>query len=291
MTSSPPIAPRTGDDLRRLLEDVQLKIRWAYGLIAFGVNAAEHDALVKIDLPSVMRAQFPAAPLPDGVAQQVKRDFRIWMVSNGLREIAETFSNYLDRIFEISCNAICLTGTIQASDIPKAVKRFAAKGISDKLGLLDQDLGIRTTVAALFLTLPALQNCLTRRRGVVGAQDVDDHGRLTIRWRGIDLIVVSADGSEAVVPPAQQAPASLDPGAKFTTRAVDRERAIGLGEVVDLAAYELDEICFTFHLATKEIGDTTAKYAQTLGPYIEASAPVAAGAGPPASMETPGRAS
>jgi hypothetical protein len=287
LTSSASITPKIGDDLRRLLEDTQLKIRWAYGLIAFGVNATEHGALAKLDLPSVMRAQFPPKPLPDGVVQQVKQEFRTWVVSNGLREVAEIFSNYLDRIFEISCNMICVTGAIHASDVPKAVKRFALKSVSDKLGLLDQELGIRTTVVTLFLTFSNVLNCLSRSRGVVGPRDVDHHGRLAIRWRGVDLIVVSPDGSETIVPPAQREPTGLDAGASFMTRAVDRERALGLGDVVNLEAYELDEICFSFHLAAKEIGDATAKYAQTLGLRIDTLPPVAGGADLSISTENP----
>ena len=260
-------------DLAPILEAAHFEIQRAYAFMGLGTNAAEHDGLTQVHLPTAMRVQLLPKELSADHVRQIKSEFRIWIASNGFRDLVEGFSRYLDQIFEAACIMMCATGAVRASNVPQAVKRFAPKGLLDKLVLLDQEFGINTSLARFFSAFWSAQNCLSRRRGLVGEEDVSEHGRLTIKWRGFDLIAQASDGAETLIEIARRTPVRVDPGIRLIARNIDRERAFFPGEVIDFEPQELSEICWNAQVAVNEIHNSTLAYARSLGLPISAAPP------------------
>lgn len=257
-------------DLAPILEAAHFRIQRTYAFMGLGTNAAAHDGLTQVHLPTAMRIQLLPKELSADHVREIKSEFRIWIASNGFQDLVEGFSRYLDQIFEAACMMMCATGAVRASNVPQAVKRFAPKGLLDKLALLDQEFGINTSLATRFPAFWSVRNCLSQKCGAVGREDVDECGRLVIKWRGVDLIAQAPDGAETLIAVARRSPVRVDPGIRLIARNIDRERAFVAGGVIDFEPQELSEICWNVQAAVNEIHNSTLAYARSLGLPINA---------------------
>lgn len=119
------------------------------------------------------------------------------MRANGLRDLIETFSIFLDRLYEpfFVLNK-GFDGNGKRLSPPKVYER---RGITDKLDTLSRILEISETDRKVLVSLNQARNCFAHRRGVVGEPDVDPKvGHMTLVWTAFQFEIEEPDGNVVV---------------------------------------------------------------------------------------------
>ncbi len=92
---------------------------------------------------------------------------------------------------------------------------------------------------------------------------------LRVVWWATDFFGVTPDEKEIPLkPPFPEGGIYFKNGAKVKISSVDREREFRLGEVLELTAKDLAEICLLVQLAAHEIMETTKQYMKSQGIQI-----------------------
>ena len=156
-----------------IFEPASTGISRAYVFVGLAVNALGDSRLTNFHLPGKGQFRFvPDAPSPE-VVEGYEQEFAHWVVANALREITEAFGITLDRLFEACLIADYAVNRRTGSHI-SALNEFQRAGVSGKLKRLQETFGIKSGVSDEFRSLTQARNCLSHRRGIVGAEDCTD---------------------------------------------------------------------------------------------------------------------
>src|SRR5437867_1963433 len=88
-------------DLRNVLEIALLGVRRAGMFIGLGVNAAENPAIMDYQIHGFKEIHLLPDNLPQPAIEASKRDFRQWIIGNGLTELLHHYSLFLDELYAI----------------------------------------------------------------------------------------------------------------------------------------------------------------------------------------------
>jgi len=251
-------------DLDKVLEIAHLGARRASIFLGLGVNAARNPEMRDCHLPVLFKMSPVPEHLDDAAIRHCKEEFEAWIVGNGLRELIETFSVYLDRIFEV-CIIASGTGPIDNAQVVAAVRPFAGKSVSDKLSQLQAAYGIATSHSGMFPGLKNARNCLSHRLGIVGDQDVNLGDELIISWLGFNVTGLLPDGREEHIPPGHEGPFSFSEAARVRIGQAQRERRFRKAEMLRLLTWELGEIVWAVTQAASEIRSSMLGWGQARG--------------------------
>ncbi|MCX5920315.1 MAG: hypothetical protein NTW61_03170, partial [Candidatus Melainabacteria bacterium] len=94
----------SGIDFETLLEYARIGIRRASIFMGFGVHAAASSAIRNFDLSKETKLRIVPDTNDETLLGEYKHEFRSWVIVNGLREIHESFTEYLEKL-----NQACLT--------------------------------------------------------------------------------------------------------------------------------------------------------------------------------------
>lgn len=259
-------------------EIVYLAVRRSAAFLGFGINAARDERLKDFTLSREIEMQFLPATLNEQQVADSKHDFEQWVIANGLRELTEGFSVFLDRLFENSIIA-SMNGQPVTPELQARTADFKNKGLPGKQQRLREDFGIKSEFSASLKSLYEARNCLSHERGIVSPTWYNTADGLEISWRAMELLVVRDDGSEQLVELKKGAPAIEGPGT-VALRAITRTRKFKAGNVVTLSVKELAEICAFVYLAADSFVFPAIAYAKTKGVVIS-SGPTSHAPAPP----------
>ena len=100
-------------DFGKILEVALKGVGRATVFLGFGVNAALDTNFNKYQLTDIAQIQLLPQEVDVQALSHFKDEFKTWLVGNGLRELIETFSVFLERLHEacFTNRESCQTGS------------------------------------------------------------------------------------------------------------------------------------------------------------------------------------
>jgi hypothetical protein len=253
------------------LADIGLKgVRRAAVFMGLGLNAAHDPAFKSYQLSSVQNIQSNAIRMeliPSNVNEETlshfKREFSVWVIANGLREIIERFAIFLDGIHH-ACQWIAVNKkTLQPADAKRLDKSFRFKGVEDKLRELEGRFCVKPNHPEYLVSINQMRNCLTHRLGKVGIEDCSDGKKFNVKWLGMEFQIELESGKVILV---NEAVGTVlpEPGT-LQLRIVERGKSFPLGSFASLEMYELAEVCNFILNSIRTVTTSAIEYAKSQG--------------------------
>lgn len=132
-------------------------------------------------------------------------------------------------------------------DSDELAKNFRWMRFPQKLDTIDSSLGqkvspdLRSNVESINLA----RNVYEHRHGIVGPDDVDHKGKMTVSWLGVRMTVKKTD-SEDEGTEATSLPVIVPPLHTLEMRFIPREKSFNEGEHLSFSASDISEMGFTF---------------------------------------------
>lgn len=231
--------------LDEIVELLKLGVRRTAAFMGMGVNAALDPEFKKVSLPkSVSNIHLLPEALSEGSIQNIKNEFKVWIEAAGLRELCESIEGYLTAIYR--CAFLFRAsegGRISSGTVIELPPEFERKGLRVKLKILQDEFGVAPSHPEHLASLWSARNCLTHRRGVVGDNDLDVSGQLTIKWLGFDAIYIDNKGNEFPIR-HDSLPLHTGEGGHVGIRVAERIRSFERGSRVGFSAHDLAELCW-----------------------------------------------
>jgi hypothetical protein len=254
------------------IKDIAMRgIRRTTIFLGLGVNAARDNKLTTYQLSENVHLRLVPEQVSEDELLEFKSNFEKWIISNGLRELIESFGVFLDRIHQASLWFAIHKGLISPEDANKFGPAFEKKGVEGKLNKLRTRFNIFTDRDRYFPSINQARNCITHRRSLVGVEDLKGHDTLQLIWWAFDFIALFPDGKEVPLMPLPEGGFYFENGGKISLKIRDRIREYNIGEVIELTPVDVNEICYLVMLATDEIVASTVNYAKSIG--IEVTEP------------------
>ncbi len=253
--------PEIQIDFIKIYETAGRGIRRAAVFLGLGVNSSESTALAAYHLSRHTNFRLLPEEVSPEVLSEWKKEYRIWIVGCGFRELVDRFCVFLDQLHRVSS----LMGRCYS---PEAQTNFEWLGLDKKLARMESKFGISYPFSVQLASLYPVRNCFVHRLGRVGASDVKAGDCLQLRFMRFSSIFTGASG----VP--QKIPDIFDPlSPPFVT---PEEGSLGLqwseevlsfreNEWVVLTPKHLTEILFFADLAARQITLSAVAYGRKNG--------------------------
>jgi hypothetical protein len=242
-------------------------IRRASVFMGVGVNAAKIDPALSHALDD--RTQFVVLP-PSALEDDKRRivtEFESWVIANGLRDMVEAFSLFLNEVFALQ--NLMEHSPIDGLAQSRAVSRFSRKGIEDQAEILTRRLGLDGRFAAMLGSLNRVRNILAHRMGHVGFEDVPTPDQpFSLIWR-TRAMVFRSDGTDISLLLQADRTVKTERDEIIDLKEVERSKAFSLGEKVRITRHELNEICFGMTIATEAYLQGLIEFARSKGQVVE----------------------
>jgi hypothetical protein len=222
-------------DLNLLYQSALKGIHRAYMFMCFGSLGIRDGDFLFAELRGKLKIQIVPEPMPPNKLSHYAEQFRAWVIGNGLRELVEIFSQFLDEVY------VHALQTTTLSDQGNRQKTFENAALRTKIRRLRQEMNIEGTYAQHFESLVAVRNALTHGVGVVRLRDCTLADELAVSWRGVEAYFVAANGVRYRI---GDHPFGVELREPLETVFLNREKRWKLGERVELTSGELTEICF-----------------------------------------------
>lgn len=233
--------------------------------IGLGLNAARDPEFKKYELQGITHFQMLPENLPDETVEHFKEEFYRWVVANGLRDLSEAFSLYLDQIFEACAIASAKGSVSNLKGISAEVGKFSLQGLPNKLNVLKQKFGVIAANQPNLKSLNKARSILAHRQGVVALGDCGKDGFFRVTWVGLDATLETPIGEVHDALRVPEGGIFLPEGGQITVHTVERMRAFRAGEVIALNATDLAEICWNMQGAAAEIRDSSIAFFRKVG--------------------------
>jgi hypothetical protein len=241
-------------------------VRRAAVFLGLGLNAAYDKEFTDYRLSKITQIDIVPPDADDNTIAAFKKEFSFWIIGNGLRELVETFSIFLDRLHEACLVFKTSKGSYTQKQLREECTKFHYFGLSEKLATIKQEFALAPDNPDHLISINKARNCLTHRRGKVGVQDVGADNKLHLNWKGMDVFVKTPGGEEIpLIPGGLNKPIHLQDGGDVMLRIVQRSQTFSLGEGIILTPVDLSEMCQVFAEETNHLCKGGMDYAQRLG--------------------------
>jgi hypothetical protein len=257
------IPKRISVDLGQIDEIARKGIRRAAVFMGLGVNAANAPELTNYQLTEDTAIHL-LPNVPPEVLDEWKQQFRLWVVSCGFRELVDSLCKYLDQV-----HIACYIAVHRKFD-PKIQKQFEYAGLSDKLLLLQQDLGVTSLNAPLVQSFYPIRNCLVHRLGRVGPEDTKDGQPLRLRYRRMEFVHTSESGKVIDLPDLMDPktkPFALEEAGALGFQYRERTLDFARGSIITFTPKELTEVLFFTNQFLYEYNKAVLDFATHVGAY------------------------
>ncbi|CCV09591.1 hypothetical protein MESS2_p80009 [Mesorhizobium metallidurans STM 2683] len=181
-------------------------------------------------------------------SQAFVRDFESWTITNGFRDLVETFSVFLVAVFSIAY--ILERGTVLKEDHDKAIRKFDRGGVEAQLAALTKTLGLDGRV---FTDVCVLEQRAELHGTSPGHRESGRHGPLeepfVLRWRTRSLML--EDGRDATLALYRDEPLYVEKGEAILYAEVERTTVLASGSKIRLSRHDRSEICYGVIIATE----------------------------------------
>lgn len=256
-------------NLDHVIEILRNGIRRADVFMGIGLNAAEADpALSHVLSPdNLHHINLVKTNLTLEEKAHVAAEFGKWVRANGLRELIETVSLFLDKLYEPLF--IVHRGADKDGNKLERPDRFERLGIVDKIESMSGVLPVSDDDKRMLSAMNRMRNCYVHRRGIVGGRDLDEQAdAMTVRWLAFDMQVEEPDGN--VIPESELYGRVLEQGGVVQIKVVERTRSFRQGTEVVLEKRDLKEICLSALTIGQRMLFTTVEQARASGLLKEA---------------------
>jgi len=241
-------------------------IRRTSVFMGLGVNAARDKRLKNYQLQDLVMFRV----IPDNAGEQTianfKAEFHRWIISNGLRELVETYATYLDKIYSFCILIRRSNREITNKELKKFSVTFEKQGLESKFKNLKKEFSITTTREKYVKNINRIRNCITHRQGKVSTEDLRGKDVLRLVWLGMECYAETPKGKKhSLMPPFPKNSVILKEGSNVMIHCVDRIREYKLGDHITFSPNDLGEICLVFHMATDDIAKSALDYAKSMG--------------------------
>jgi len=253
-------------NFRRIREISAKAVRRTAIFMGLGINAANDPDFKQYELAKITGMQFVLPNTDEEILANFKKEFGVWIVACGLRELIETFSVFLDEV-----NMACLLIGVSCKQISEKEseacnKKFHRDGLRDKFISLQDHFGIRSIQRDSLISINQARNCLTHRRGIVGVKDCDDGEKeLVVRWMGVDIYIETPTGEILLWQPFPVEEVSLPEGGDVKLKFPERIKIFPLHTRITFSPRELQEICISILGTTDQIIKSAENYAKENG--------------------------
>lgn len=235
-------------DFDRLIEVLRKGVRRADVFLGVGLNAATHQPPISHVLPSEggLQIQLTKEELNAAEKEHVSHEFGKWIVANGLRELLDTFSNFMSRLY-IFLYLLRRDGVQNGADQLCSPRRFERMGIGEKLKTLSAFIDVSPEAQQIIESLNGARNCFVHRFGMIGPSDIEDASKeFVLRWNVIQIEVQEPSGN--VVEGDEIFSKVFEKGGDVLGRIVGRSKTYKLGEELVLDKGEVREICLYVYI-------------------------------------------
>jgi hypothetical protein len=239
-------------DLRALVGRVQNRLIVTNRMMSIGLNAPISPSH---EIPGVnLQMSFG---VPKWTPGQTAEGWKIWMLRNGFRDVAEGIAALLDEVQSTlsiwDLFVVQRERTVKGDDLNKIIirtgKAFHRSGLPDKIETLKSlyHFILEPEYQRDILSINKARNCLVHRGGLVSTLDTGKDPHLTVSWTTLATIAISDEnGKETEVVSGQV----VEGPAKIAMRHVKREKTFAVGQHLSFSANEFSEICVcVFRLA------------------------------------------
>lgn len=246
-------------------EIVNLGARRAAVFMGFGINSAYDNEQKNFDFSNITSIQIVSSEIDDATMKTYKEEYASWIIGCGLREIIETFSVFLDSIFE-ACILMSSNKQIFLKNSNNVIGEYRRTGIEHKLEFLQNQYNVKTTYSDCLVSINQARNCLTHRRGLVSKFDTKKEDSLTVLWMGTRLFSENEEGIIIEIEvPLPIGGIALKKGAALKVQYVKKARRIMIGEVIRLLPKDIAEICSMIPISAAQIIDSCLSYGNNIG--------------------------
>jgi len=255
-------------DLDKILDVAQRGVRRASVFMGLGVNAALDAKFKEYQLTHITKLQL----VPDAVDSETighfKEEFKTWIEGNGLRELIETFSVFLDRIYDAALLIYVSKNKVDMAAFVAKQDSFYREGFPNKLKILRSKFSVGPEHADYIVSINKARNCLTHRRGIVGKEDVDESGKLRVAWFGMEFFAETPSGERHSLMEIPPEGLLLPEGGTICVQFVEREKLFDQGTPLRLSTRDLAEICWFFQSEGNTTRQSVVEHAKAYGVAI-----------------------
>ncbi len=254
MTDDPPRILRLKIEIPSIKRVMDVGVLRASSFYRLGLDQLDSRDGGNFELSSSVGYRFWPDEIDNAKREEVKEEYRHWLVGSCLRELESFFSLFLDRIWvgvqSGEMHGSKIDGTLEydqkfARNTNTADKQ---KRVSEKTGCPDY----KSELSSLSLA----RNALTHYAGIVRSPydcNNDERTSLIVQWKAFEMLA-SRGGEERVV---ERAPFDtwLLPGEgeiEIGLRYIERSLSVNAGEKIEFSGENLAEICMFYKLIADE---------------------------------------
>jgi hypothetical protein len=252
-----------------ILDTAMRGVRRAAVFMGLGLNAARDPDFKRYELTDIAAIQLVPPDADAKTLAHYKENFALWITANGLRELIESFSIFLDQVYDSSQVIAANKGNRAPSEAVKKYKQFSGKGVKEKLAILETEFSILTPHADHISSIYLARNCLTHRLGRVEGRDCNEGTELVVKWFGLDIIAATANGDSAILDLPLQQPVEFQAETTMSVRIAEHTQRYGQGTVVRIPPKDLAEICMFMAEEAKRILRSAVDYARNMGIVVQ----------------------
>lgn len=233
-----------------------LKTSVSRSVVMMGSGLSASEARPHLSHILAHEGRFGITLVPEEVNEQTRdhfaEEFGKWVRANGLRELLESFSIYLMRLYDI---LFVLRTHVNGQADPALMMpdRFEKRGISDQMTEVAKLIPVEQRAKDVLASLNQARNCYAHRQGRVGQPDLIN-GQFTVTWDRLSVSIEQPDGT--IIPEEDMFDVMLKEGGLLRIGFVVQDRTFGPGEELTLEKFELLQIfLYVFQLGERLFKD------------------------------------
>jgi hypothetical protein len=219
----------------------------ATAFVGLGQKAWTGEVIRSVRIEAPFSHQMLPDPLPEPLANEVRAEFKSWIIGNALLEIERNLALFFAECERV-LRYVALHGRkLRDVDIA-ALDQERDENLRAKTERLRDSYGISGQLAASVGGWTTARNCLSHNNGVVRLRDVtlgDD--RLVVRWRRLEIAIAGT-----VVPPDKLVGFRVEKDSHIELRTVDGFKEFAVGSKIDFSEQDITELCLTAYFRIDE---------------------------------------
>ena len=243
-----------------LAETGQRGVRRAAAFIGMAQKAWTDETITSATIDAPFRLQLLPDPMPKELADDVRSNFRTWVIGAAIAEIVQWLGRFADDFHEIATLAE-YNGKQVPEDVPNRVRKCRTDtNLHSKLQRIVDVSKLELSLMEHTEGWTLARNCLAHNHGVVRERDLTPGtGLLRVRWKHFEF---SIDGKtiDNIIGHHVEA------GGVLGFRLVTTSKDFQVGEVISFSEQEILSICFTAHL---QIDGCVKALEQYVGRFVE----------------------
>jgi hypothetical protein len=162
-------------------------MRRAATFLGLGLNAAYDEKFKDYSLSKITRIDLVTPDASEDEIAHIKEEFSFWIIGNGLRELIETYSVFLDGLYDACLFFKAVKSGLSKKHYLTAVEAFHYEGLDRKLVAPKKGFDIKSDTPEYLISTNKARNCLTHRRGIIGKPDTGTDAKFHLKWRGMEV--------------------------------------------------------------------------------------------------------